>query len=242
MDRVPTGIDGLDELIEGGFPRRRVILVTGACGTGKTIFSAQYIYRGAVDYDEPGIYVTLEQFPREFREDMLQFGWDFRNLEEQGLVRIIDASVARIGVASEEEHALPETGFSLDKLLVEIIKAAKEMDAKRIAIDSIPAMGFRYEREYEVRNAVLKLSYVLKKIGLTGVLTSETGEKGGLSKYGVEEYVTDGVIILRYGSVGGRLMRSLQVRKMRGTKHSEHIHPVEISRERGIVVYPIEEV
>ncbi len=241
MERVPTGIDGLDELIEGGFPRRRVILVTGGCGTGKTIFSAQYIYRGAVDYDEPGIYVTLEQNPQEFREDMLQFGWDFKALEEKGLVRIIDASVARIGIPSEEEYALPETGFSLEKLLIEIVKSAKEMGAKRVAVDSIPAIGFRFEREFDVRNAILKLSYVLKRVGLTGVLTTETGKGGEYSRYGVEEYVTDGVIVLRYGSMGDRIMRSLQIRKMRGTKHSEHIHPVEITRERGMVVYPIEE-
>ena len=239
MERVPTGIDGLDELIEGGIPRRRTILVTGSCGTGKTIFSAQYIYRGAVDYEEPGIFVTLEEDPQEFREDMLQFGWDFKALEEKGLIRIIDASVTRLGIPSEEEHALPETGFSMDKLLVEIVKASKEMGAKRIALDSIPAIGFRYEHVADVRNAILKLSYVLRKAGLTGVVTSETeGER--YSKYGVEEYVTDGVIVLRYGSLGERIMRSLQIVKMRGTRHSEHIHPMEITRERGIVVYPVE--
>jgi len=125
MDRVPTGIDGLDELIEGGIPRRRMILVSGSTGTGKTIFSSQFIYRGATDYNEPGIFVTLDERPETIREDMLQFGWDFRKLEQEGMIRIIDGTVSRVGIPSEEDYALPETGFNLDKLLVEIIKSIK---------------------------------------------------------------------------------------------------------------------
>ncbi len=243
MDRVPTGIDGLDELLEGGFPRRRLILVSGACGTGKTIFSAQYIYKGAVEYDEPGIFVTLDERPDIIREDMLQFGWDFKAIEREGYIRIIDASIAKIGIPSEEEYAMPASGFDMDKLLMEIVKAAKEMGAKRVAVDSLPALGFRYENDAEIRKAILKMSYVLMKIGATTIVTSEIPEGSQtFSRYGVEEYVADGVIVLRYGDVGGRAARSLHIRKMRGTKHSPYIHPMEITRERGIVVYPVEEL
>ncbi len=243
MERVPTGIDGLDELIEGGFPRRRMILVSGACGTGKTIFCAQFIYKGAVEYDEPGIFVTLDERPDVIREDMLQFGWDFKAVEREGYIRIIDASIAKVGIPSEEEYAMPASGFDLDKLLMEVVKAVKEMGAKRVAVDSIPALGFRYESDAQIRNAILKMSYVLTKIGVTSIITSEVPEGSQLySRYGVEEYVADGVILLRYGDVGGRSARSLMIRKMRGTKHSEHIHPMEITRERGIVVYPVEEI
>ena len=243
MERAPTGIDGLDELIEGGIPRRRMVLVSGSCGTGKTIFSAQFIYRGAVDYGEPGIFVTLDERPSIIREDMLQFGWDFKALEEKGMVRIIDGAVTKVGIPSEEELALPETGFNLDKLLVEIIKSVKEMGAKRLVVDSLPALGFKYDTEAEVRKAILKMSYVLSKTGVTSIITTEIPQNSGTySKYGVEEFVADGVIVLNYGSLGGRATRTLHIRKMRGTKHSEHLHPMEITRERGIVVYPIEEV
>ncbi len=241
MERAPTGIDGLDELIEGGIPRRRMVLVSGSTGTGKTIFSAQFIYRGAVDYGEPGVFVTLDERPATIREDMLQFGWDFKALEDKGMIRIIDGTVTKVGIPSEEEYALPETGFSLDKLLVEVIKAVKEMGAKRLVVDSLPALGFKYDTEVEVRKAILKMSYVLAKTGVTSIVTTEIPENAGVySKYGVEEYVADGLIVLRYGSLGGRATRTLQVRKMRGTKHSEFVHPLEITRERGIVVYPIE--
>ena len=243
MDRVPTGINGLDDLIEGGFPRRRLILVSGACGTGKTIFSAQYIYKGAVEYDEPGILVTLDERPHMIREDMLQFGWDFKKEEERDMIRIIDGSVVKVGLPSDEVYHMPEGGFDLDKLLVEIIKSAKEMGAKRVAVDSLPALGLRYDSEIEVRKAILKMSYVLMKSGLTAVVTTEVPEeKGTFSKYGVEEFVADGVIILSYLGGGGPSVRTLYIRKMRGTEHSPHIHPMDITRERGITVYPIEDV
>lgn len=243
MERAPTGIDGLDELIEGGIPRRRMVLVSGSCGTGKSILSAQFIYRGALDYGEPGVFVTLDERPTIIREDMLQFGWDFKALEDKGLIRIIDGTVTKVGIPSEEEYALPETGFNLDKLLVEIIKATKEIGAKRLVVDSLPALGFKYDTEAEVRKAILKMSYVLSKTGVTSIVTTEIPEHSGTySKYGVEEFVADGVIVLNYGSLGGRATRTLHIRKMRGTKHSEHLHPMEITRERGIVVYPIEEM
>ncbi len=241
MDRVPTGIEGLDELIEGGFPRRRMILVSGATGTGKTIFCSQFIYKGAVDYDEPGILVTLDERPNLIREDMLQFGWDFKREEEKDMIRIIDASIAKVGLPSEEVYHMPETGFDIDRLLVEIIKAAKEMGAKRVAVDSLPALGFRYESENDIRKAILKMSYALMKSGLTSIITSEIPENSNFySKYGVEEFVADGVIILSYLGGGGPTTRTLHIRKMRGTNHSTNIHPIEITRERGMIVYPVE--
>lgn len=220
-----------------------MILVSGSCGTGKTIFSAQFIYRGAVDYNEPGVFVTLDERPATIREDMLQFGWDFKALEDKGMIRIIDGTVTKVGIPSEEEYALPETGFNLDKLLVEVIKSVKEIGAKRLVVDSLPALGFKYDTEAEVRKAILKMSYVLSKTGVTSIVTTEIPENSGTySKYGVEEFVADGVIVLNYGSLGGRAARTLHIRKMRGTKHSEHLHPMEITRERGIVIYPIEDV
>ena len=243
MERVPTGIDGLDDLIEGGFPKRRMMLISGATGTGKTIFSAQFIYKGAVEYDEPGILVTLDERPNLIREDMLQFGWDFKKEEEKDMIRIIDASIAKVGLPSEEVYHMPESGFDLDRLLVEIIKAAKEMGAKRVAVDSLPALGFRYDSENEIRKAILKMSYVLMKSGLTSIITSEIPEGAKqFSKYGVEEFVADGVIVLSYLGAGGPAVRTLHIRKMRGTAHSPHIHPMEITRERGIVVYPVDDI
>ncbi len=238
---MPTGVEGLDELIEGGIPKRRMVLVSGATGTGKTVLSTQFLYKGAVEYDEPGIFVTLDERPDILREDMLQFGWDLAEEEAKDMIRIIDASIAKIGFPSEEIYHMPESGFDLDKLLIEIVKSAKEMGAKRIVVDSLPALGFRYTSEAEIRNAVLKVSYVLRKTGLTAIITSEIEEGSKrFSKFGVEEFVADGVIVLAFPGSMGPAPRTLHIRKMRGTDHSPHIHPVEIIRNRGMVVYPVD--
>lgn len=241
MKRIQTGITGLDALIEGGFPEGRSVLVSGACGTGKTIFSMQYIYAGAATYSEPGIYVTLDERPDLIRQDVLRFGWDLKKLEEENMIQIIDGSISKLGMPSEEEYSLPATGFDLDKLLIEIMRTTKRIGAKRVVIDSIPSLGFNFENVHEVRKAVLKLSYMLMKSGVTSIMTSEIQEGANkFGKYGVEEYVVDGVIVLHYLGLGTKSNRTLHVRKMRATKHSEELHPLEISG-KGIKVHSIEE-
>jgi len=240
MNRIATGIKGLDELIEGGFPEGRSVLLSGACGTGKSIFSSQYIYNGAKKFSEPGIYITLDERPDLVRQDMLRFGWDFRKLEDEKMVQIIDGTVAKIGIPSEEEFSMPSTGFDLDKLLLEIVRATKRIGAKRIVIDSLPALGFNYTNESEVRNAILKLSYVLMRTGVTSLITSEIIEgENKYGKFGVEEYVVDGVIVLHYMGIGTRSNRTMHIRKMRATKHSEDLHPMEIS-EKGIAIHKVD--
>ncbi len=241
MERIPSGIPGLDKLIEGGFPAGRSVLVSGGCGTGKTIFTMQYIYEGAKKYSEPGIYVTLDERPDLIRQDIMRFGWDVRKLEEENMVQIIDASIAKLGIPSEEEYAMPATGFDLDKLLLEIMRVAKRIGAKRVVIDSLPALGFNYENENEIRKAILKLSYLLMRIGVTSIMTSEIPEGSGkFGKYGVEEYVVDGVIVMHYMGIGTQSNRTLHIRKMRATKHSEDLHPIEITT-KGIIIHKIEE-
>ncbi|MDO8538056.1 MAG: gas vesicle protein GvpD [archaeon] len=243
MERAKTGIIGLDELIEGGFPVGRTMLVSGGCGTGKTLFSMQYIYYGAAIYKEPGVYVTLDERPDLIRQDVMRFGWDLKVLEQKNLIALIDGSVARIGMPSEEEFSMPITGFDTDKLLLEILRVTKKIGAKRVVIDSIPALGFNFENESETRRAILKLSYMLTRAGVTSILTSEVQE-GELryGKYGVEEYIADGVIVLRYASLAGAggTNRTIHIRKMRATKHSEDLHPLSIT-PKGVKIHKIDE-
>ncbi len=242
MKRIKTGIKGLDEIIEGGFPENRTVLLSGACGTGKSIFSMQYIYNGATKYSEPGIFVTLDERPELLREDMLKFGWDIQKLEQQDMVHLLDASLAKIGIPSEEEFSMPATGFDLDKLLLEILRLTKRTGAKRLVIDSLSSLGLNFENDNEARKAILKISYLLMRIGVTTILTVEPGKKSfendlTLGKFGVEEYVADGVIILSYMGIG-ESNRTLHIRKMRATKHSENMHPIEIN-DSGFVVKKI---
>ncbi|MBI2597595.1 MAG: ATPase [Candidatus Diapherotrites archaeon] len=240
MKRVKTGIKGLDEITDGGFPEKRTVLLSGACGTGKTIFSMQYIFQGATKYSEPGIFVTLDERPDLIKEDMLRFGWDLQKLKEQDMVHMVDASLAKIGIPSEEEFSMPATGFDLDKLLLEILRVSKRIGAKRVAIDSLSSLGMNFENEFEARKAILKISYLLMRIGVTSIITSEIGHGSKrFGKYGVEEYVVDGVIVLNYMGLGAQSNRTLHIRKMRATKHSEQVHPMEIT-DSGITVKKVE--
>jgi len=117
----------------------------------------------------------------------------------------------------------------------------KKIKAKRVVIDSIPGLGFNFDSELEVRKAVLKLSYILARAGVTSVMTTEMEEgSNSFGKYGVEEYVADGVIVMHYIGVGTKSNRTLHIRKMRATKHSEELHPLEISK-KGISVHSIED-
>lgn len=240
MERVPTGIKGLDALIEGGIPEGRTMLVSGGTGTGKTIFSTQFLYNGAQKYKEPGIYVTLDERPSLIRQDMMRFGWDLRKMEENDMIQIIDGSLAKIGIPSDEEFSMPATGFDIDKLLLEIMRTTKRIGAKRLVIDSIPALGLNYETKNEIRNAILKLSYLLMRIGVTTVMTSEIEEGSNkFSKYGVEEFVVDGVILLHYMGIGTRSNRTMHIRKMRATNHSEDLHPIKIDA-KGLNVLKVD--
>jgi len=241
MERLKTGINGLDDLTEGGFPAGRSVLISGACGTGKTIMSMQYIYKGAAEHNEPGVYVTLDERPSLIREDVMRFGWDLKSLEDKNMVNIVDGSIAKLGMPSDEEFSLPVTGYDVDKLLLEIMRVIKRIEAKRVVIDSIPALGFNFESSSEVRKAILKLSYMLMRSGVTSVLVSEIQEGvNKFGKYGVEEYVVDGVIVLHYMGVGTQSNRTMHIRKMRATNHSEDLHPLEIGKD-GITVRRIEE-
>lgn len=240
MNRVKTNIPGFDELIEGGLPEGRSFLVSGGTGTGKTIFATQFLINGA-KLGEPGIYVTLDERPELIREDMLRFGWNLRQMEDQQLIKIIDGTTAKIGIPSDEEFTLPATGFDLDKLLLEIMKAIKKIKAKRVVVDSIPALGLNFQSEHEIRKAILKLVYLLSRAGVTTMMTTEVNEDSKqYGKYGVEEYVADGVIILHYMGIGTQSNRTLHIRKMRATKHSEDLHPLKIT-ESGMKIQKIED-
>lgn len=241
VERVPTGIYGLDELIEGGFPKGRAMLVSGGCGTGKSIFTMQYLYRGAMEYNEPGIAVILDERPEMLREDMKRFGWDVEKAENKGLLALIDASSGRVGFPSTEKYSMPPMGIDVDRLLLKVMQVADQIGAKRIGLDSLAGLGMYLEKESGIRKTIMKINYMLSRTKLTAVMTSEIPEQSFgvgpsvFSKYGIEEYVADGVIVLHYLGIGTETNRNLFVRKMRGTKHVEDILPMEITN-KGIVV------
>jgi len=243
-NRCPTGISEFDKLVSGGFPRGRTILVLGECGTGKTIFGAQFVYNGASIHNEPGILVLLEQNPSEFKSDMAAFGMDFKALEAESKVIIIDASLARLGVeaivgklpVTSESFSLLPGETNVEHLTDVIIRAAKTIDAKRVTIDSLPALELMVDGELTVRKLLLRMNYRIKDAGLTTVIISELDNNGVQVTHGVEKYVVDGVVSLHYTKVGPTAGRTLTIDKMRNTAHSEEIHTIRFVDGEGIEV------
>ena len=227
MERIKTGIPGLDELIEGGFPPKSTILVAGTCGSGKTIFCSQFLYVGATQYGENGVYVSLEESAESIKNNASRFGFDLGKLENEGKLRFVSY----------------EPKFrDITEIMREITSSVSEVNAKRVCVDSLAGLGLYLETLYGIRRSIADLTMMLKNLGCTSILTTEIPPGSqGLSRFNVEEFVVDGVIVLNYVKRERIFERSVVIWKLRGSNHSRKVHPFEIT-ERGIVVFPKEEV
>ncbi len=228
MARVPTGIPGLDELIQGGFLEGATILVSGGAGTGKTILATQYIYNGAAQYGEPGIYITMEEGATNLWWNMKSFKWNLTKYEQDNLIKIY-----KVGMIEPAEFA-KKFSEEIDR----IKSMVEKMDAKRLVIDSTTAFGMWMGSESQIRYSLFKLAEELKEMKCTTIMTAETlGGRDQFSRFGVEEFIADGVIVLYFMPP----QRALFVRKMRGTKHDQKVHPYVIG-PKGIEINAKEEV
>src|SRR3989344_2765808 len=204
VDRIPTGIPVLDKLIEGGFVKGSTILVSGGAGTGKTIFSMQYLLEGLKN-GENCMFITLEETPEDLVADVARFGWDLQKHVQSKKLLI--------------EYHDPFQMTDITSLLVEKINEKK---ISRIVIDSTSLFGLYFKDPFEVRKQLFKLLMGLKGTNATSVLTSELSEEEKkLSRFGVEEFIVDGVIVLHYLGVGEATYNNVEVRKMRRTNHAK---------------------
>ncbi|MFQ6084827.1 MAG: RAD55 family ATPase [Candidatus Bathyarchaeia archaeon] len=226
VDRVPTGIHGLDPLIEGGFLRGDIILLAGNTGTGKTIFCTQYIHHGAAVHGEKGIYASFEEDEMTLKRDMGRLGFDLGKLEHKGALEIIDLI---------ELEALKDVGLrsSTEYLLGEVDR----MRAKRFVIDSLTAFLTAYPVKFEYRTLMHLFTRAIKKRGCTTVLTCSLPIGSRSLGLGIEEFVADAVITLESTLESQELKTRLMIHKMRGTKHSKRYHEVMITR-RGMEIIP----
>ena len=219
-DRVKTGIIGLDNLISGGIPRNSVTLLTGTCGSGKTIFSCQFIYEGIKKFDENAIYMTFEESPESIKENMKGFGWDFEKLENEKKIKFIKYNP-----------------YKMEDIIDVLESEIKKINAKRIIIDSISAMEIYIRDLAEIRRLIFNLIELLYRSNCTSILISEMlTEQKGLSRFGVEEFLVDNVIVLYYNQVGSSYSRDITVWKMRNTNHSTKILPYKMTKN-GIRIY-----
>jgi KaiC/GvpD/RAD55 family RecA-like ATPase len=236
MERTKSGVPGFDEIIGGGFPKGTCCLVTGTAGSGKTTFAVQFLVSGITQFGENGVYVSLEERPKDLRKEMINLGWDLEKLEREKKLAIIDAGSARDGIRSDEQYALNiGPRLNISALSAHIFEIYKEINAKRIVIDSIPSLQLRLKDEAEVRRATSLLTNLLLEMGKTSLMITEIADPHEFSRYGFEEYVTRGVIVMRLIPQYGELKRTIQVMKMRGTNHSTRTYPMEITSQ-GIVV------
>ena len=234
LQRVKTGIEGLDKMLNGGFIRGRVILLSGPAGTGKSTIAMQYVYNGATRYNEPSLYVTLEEARDKIIENMSQFGFDLKKAEQSKKFLLIGGAIADLRLGMLKSNA------SYKHLINEICEIVKERKIKRVVIDSINLFLMLMESEEEKRIALATLSNKLSKLGCTTIFTSETKEGTmELSRHGIEEFVVDGVIMLYLVRKHSTFVPGIAIRKMRGTDHDREIKYFKISKE-GIIVYPEE--
>ena len=232
--KVKTGIEGLDKMLKGGLLIGRNILLSGPCGCGKTTLAMQFVYNGAVTLDEPGLYVTLEESKEKIYQDMLEFGFDLKEIEEQGKFMLVGGPIAGL------KSYMQKVDADMTHVIKEIEEIVKEKGVKRVVIDSINLLTMLLKNDDERRRAVAALCNALSSLGCTTILTSET-EEGSmkLSRYGMEEFVVDGVIVLYLVRQGSRFVPGVVIRKMRGTEHDKEIRVYNITN-KGIVVYPKE--
>ena len=236
---VPTGIPGLDKILAAkGLPKGHTILVSGGPGSGKTTFAIQFLHAGATQQNESGVYVTLDEDPEDIRKNMSKYGWDLKKLEEEKKLVFINVSPVR--VATSETAGLIEIGmkeFRLIKLLEAIKQGAKEVNAKRVVVDPVTSFMIQYPNEIERIYAMRDLMRDLRKTGCTTLLISELRGTGWEREHQFEEYLAQGVILLRTFPKDGRLIRVFQVEKMRGLAIDNQPRPYEMSA-KGVEVYP----
>lgn len=212
-ERLSSGISGLDKLIGGGFIQNDVYLITGGTGTGKTLFCCQFLWEG-LQKGEKGIFFSLEELPDDVLHDADVFGWDFKKYIDQKKFLI--------------EYYDP---FEMVDITSEVREKIKKLGAKRVVIDSTSIFGMVFEKEQELRKRLYELIKSLKGTDCVVLMTAEILEDSkGLSRYGVEEFVVDGVIVFNYFGIGEVDSRNLVIRKMRRTNHKSGTFILEIGK------------
>ena len=222
VNRVKTGIKGFDEMLGGGFLPQTANLIEGAPGTGKTTLGMQYIYNGIVEYDEPGLIITFEEFPQQYYYDAASFGWDFAKLEKEGMLKIIMTSPEVSRVDLENVGGLIETHVA-------------QMGARRVLIDSITHFERLTQNPVELRQLEYSFINALKREGLTSLLTKESPALLGEAPEGDSEiaFVVDSYCILRYVEIDSAISKAALILKMRGSDHAKDIRQYEIDPQLG---------
>lgn len=230
LEKAPTGIDGFDEITLGGLPKGRPTLVCGSAGCGKTLFAMEFLVRGALQFDEPGVFVAFEETAVDLAKNVASLGFDLADLQARDLVRVDHVQIDRSEIEESGE-------YDLEGLFVRLNYFIEQIGAKRVVLDTIETIFSGLSNQGILRNELQRLFYWLKEKGVTAVITGERGN-GQLTRQGLEEYVSDCVILLDHRVVDQVSTRRLRVVKYRGTVHGTNEYPFLIDRD-GFSVLPI---
>ena len=230
LEKSPTGINGLDEITDGGLPKGRPTLIAGGAGSGKTLISMQFLAQGALKYDEPGVFVAFEENAKELTKNFASLGIDLEDLTARKKI-LIDY----IYIDSSE---IEETGeYDLEGLFIRLGSAIDSIGAKRIVLDTIEVLFAGFKNYAILRSELRRLFRWMKNKGVTAIVTGERGEST-LTRFGLEEYVADCVILLDNRMENQIATRRMRIAKYRGSKHGTNEYPFLIEVD-GISVLPI---
>lgn len=230
LPKAPTGIPGLDEITKGGLPRGRPTLVCGSAGCGKTLLAMEFLVRGATEYGEPGIFMAFEETAEELTQNVRSLGFD--------LTKLIKQKKLALDFVRVERSEIEETGeYDLEGLFIRLNAAIESIGAKRVVLDTIEALFSGLQNEGILRAELRRLFRWLKDKGVTAVITGERGE-GTLTRRGLEEYVSDCVILLDHRVTDQVSTRRMRIVKYRGTTHGSNEYPFLIDQD-GFSVLPI---
>jgi circadian clock protein KaiC len=231
LPKTPTGITGLDEITSGGLPKGRPTLICGEAGCGKTLMSLEFIIRGAMEFDEPGVFMAFEEKSDELAMNVASLGFDLKKLQAEKKVRLDHVHIDR----SEIE----ETGeYDLEGLFIRLDHAIKSIGAKRVVLDTLENLFSGLTNQTVLRAELRRLFGWLKDKGVTAIITGEKGDGTGLTRQGLEEYVSDCVILLDHRVTNQISTRRLRIVKYRGSIHGTNEYPFLIDEE-GISVLPV---
>ncbi len=228
--KTKTGVDGLDEITGGGFPKGRPTLICGSAGCGKTLMGIQFLVKGITEFGEPGVFMSFEETSKDLSQNVRSLGFDLDKLISQKKLKIDHIRI--------EKTEIEETGdYDLEALFIRLNHAIDSIGAKRVVLDTIESLFGGLDNAAILRSEIRRLFQWLKEKGVTTIITGERGESS-LTRQGLEEYVSDCVILLDFRVIDQIATRRLRIVKYRGSTHGTNEYPFLID-ESGISVLPI---
>jgi circadian clock protein KaiC len=228
--KTPTGVEGLNEITGGGFPKGRPTLICGSAGCGKTVLAMQFLIKGITEYNEPGVFMSFEESAKDLTQNVKSLGFD--------LEKSIAQKKLKIDYVRVERSEIQETGeYDLEGLFIRLNHAIDSIGAKRVVLDTIESLFSGLNNTAVLRSEIRRLFQWLREKGVTTVITGERGDTS-LTRQGLEEYVSDCVILLDFRVIEQIATRRLRIVKYRGSTHGTNEYPFLID-ENGISVLPV---